>query len=205
MKINISYYNTLEKDYFDKFNKWKVEENILYSFSKKDLLELIEKTQDEYIKVKLPYSYNIARKQFKPWYEDINDFDKYFIERYEYYFNWWDELEKTNKFLERLKVFYISNYERLKKYKNFKKFDINTISIVEVLGKYMSIPNNLNRNCKCPLHKEKTWSFRIYKNTNSWFCFWCNEWGNIVNFVSKIENISNKEAYKKLATLYSNY
>jgi DNA primase len=67
---------------------------------------------------------------------------------------------------------------------------------------YMKVPYNINRNCRCPLHKEKSWSFRIYKNTNSFYCFWCHKWWNIINFISEIENISNNEAFKKIISMY---
>jgi DNA primase len=109
----------------------------------------------------------------------------------------------NKNFLEKLKKYYKEKYEITHSYKR-EKFDISTISICEVISWYISLPKSLKRNIRCPLHKDKTASFRIYSNTQSFYCFWCHKWGNIVNFVSEIENISPKEAFKKLAQIYSN-
>jgi hypothetical protein len=152
----------------------------------------------------MPYDHILMRKKFKEWYDNLNAIEKHFIDLMEYYFNWWKEFEETKVFLDRLKRFYKVNYEIQNKFKNFKSFDVKSVSIIEVLSNYMKIPNNLKINIRCPLHKEKSWSFRIYKNTNSFYCFWCHKWWWIVEFVSEIENITKKEAYKKLANLYSN-
>lgn len=51
---------------------------------------------------------------------------------------------------------------------------------------------------KCPFHKEKDSSFKVYPDGRGWFCFGCGEGGNATNFISRIEGISTKEAYKKL-------
>ena len=204
-EVECTSFNELEKKYFEKYNTWRIEEEFLYSLSKEDLKDLINSTNKSYLKNYMPYVFTLSRKSFKPWYDNLNRFDKYFIEQMEYYFNWWQELEKTKIFLDRLKRFYKINYEEENKFRNFKKFDVNSVPIIDVLSSYMKIPNNLTRNCPCPLHKEKTGSFRIYKNTQSYFCFGCKSWWWIVEFVSEIENITKKEAYKKLAKLYSNY
>jgi len=198
-------FNELEKQYYENHNTWKIEEEILYSFSKEDLKKLIENTKISYLKDFMPYEHILMRKKFKEWYEDLNGIEKYFIELMEYYFNWWQELEITKSFLDRLDRFNKLNYQEKNKFKNYKAFDVNSVSIIDVLSNYMKIPYNLKRNIKCPLHKEKSWSFKIYKNTNSFYCFGCKSWWWIVEFVSEIENITKKEAYKRLAELYSNY
>ncbi len=203
VRIEMSF-EELEKEYIEKINNWRIEEDILYSFSKEELNKLIEATYESYMKIKMPYEYILSRKKFRAGYEDLNQLSKYLIEQYSYYFNWGEEIELTHKFLERLRSFYKSNYEQSNR-KKYKKFDIHSVNIADVLGQYMKLPKNLNRNCPCPLHKEKTGSFRIYKNTNTFYCFWCHKWWNIVNFVSEIERISTKEAYIKLAKLFSNY
>jgi hypothetical protein len=164
---------------------------------------LINDTNNNYMKNKIPYSYNLSKKLFKTWNESLNELEKYFIEQIEYYFNWWEELQKTSDFINKLKRFYKLNYE-INNNKAFKNFDVNSVSILDVISMYIKIPNNLNRNIVCPLHKEKTWSFKIYTNTNSYYCFGCKSWWNAVNFVSEIENIKPIEAYIKLANLYSN-
>jgi len=203
VRIELSF-EELEKEYIEKINTWRIEEDILYSFSKQELNKLIEDTYESYMKIKMPYDYILSRKKFRAGYDELNQLSKYLIEQYSYHFNWGEEIELTHKFLKRLRNFYKSNYEQSNT-KNYKKFDIQSVNIIDVLGQYMKLPKNLNRNGPCPLHKEKTGSFRIYKNTNTFYCFWCHKWGNIVNFVSEIEGITTKEAYIKLAQLFSNY
>jgi len=191
----------VERKYFDSLNYWKLEEDILYSFSKKDLKAFIDTTKEHYFERKISYTYFLANIESRSWYKQLSEFDKYYIEKYEYIFNWWEELNKTQLFISRLETFYKLNYVKAK-HNNFKRIDINWISIKEVLWMYMKLPNNLRRNIKCPLHNEKTGSFRIYENSNSWYCYWCNKWWNVVTFISEIEKVSSKEAFKKLCNLY---
>jgi len=198
-------FNELERKYFEKHNTWKIEEELLYSFSKEELKKFIDETEKIYYKDFMIYQHILMRKKFRAWYEKLSKIEIFFIEKMEYYFNWWQEFEMTKNFIDKLKRFYKLNYEEKNKFQRYKPFNINSISIIEVLSNYIKIPNNLNRNIKCPLHKEKSWSFRIYKNTNTFYCFWCHKWWWAVEFVSEIEKISKKEAYKKLAKLYSNY
>jgi DNA primase len=87
--------------------------------------------------------------------------------------------------------------------KEFKKININDIPIIQVIWKYIKLPANLYRNIKCPLHNEKTWSFKIYKDTNSFYCFGCWKGWNAINFISEIENIDTKEAYKRFIDLFN--
>lgn len=51
----------------------------------------------------------------------------------------------------------------------------------------------------CPFHKEKTPSFFIYVNQNSFHCYGCQAHGDVITFKMKIDNISFKEAVKELA------
>jgi len=53
----------------------------------------------------------------------------------------------------------------------------------------------------CPFHAEKTASFCVYPESNSFYCFGCCEGGDIISFVEKIENLNYLESLKKLADL----
>ena len=46
----------------------------------------------------------------------------------------------------------------------------------------------------CPFHKETHPSFHIYPETNSCWCFGCNQGGNTINLVRKLYGYSFKEA-----------
>ena len=48
--------------------------------------------------------------------------------------------------------------------------------------------------CCCPIHKEKTPSFKIYPETNSFHCFGCNAGGDIINLAELILNCNPLEA-----------
>lgn len=50
----------------------------------------------------------------------------------------------------------------------------------------------------CPLHKEKTPSFTVYKKTNSWYCFGCGRGGSNIDFVMLRYNLSVADAIAKL-------
>lgn len=51
----------------------------------------------------------------------------------------------------------------------------------------------------CPFHSEKTPSFTVYQDTQSFYCFGCGSGGDVISFVMKIENLEYIEAVKLLA------
>lgn len=51
----------------------------------------------------------------------------------------------------------------------------------------------------CPFHNEKTPSFTVYPDTQSFYCFGCGAGGDAVTFVRKIENLDYLDALKMLA------
>ncbi len=50
----------------------------------------------------------------------------------------------------------------------------------------------------CPLHEEKTPSFVIYEDTNTYHCFGCGAHGDSINFIEKTKELSFTEAMKYL-------
>ena len=53
--------------------------------------------------------------------------------------------------------------------------------------------------CCCPLHNEKTPSFKIDPSTQLWHCFGCGEGGDVFSFIMKTEDLSFPEAVRRLA------
>ena len=51
----------------------------------------------------------------------------------------------------------------------------------------------------CPFHSEKTPSFVVYPETQSFYCFGCGAGGDVITFVRKINNLDYVEAVKMLA------
>lgn len=53
--------------------------------------------------------------------------------------------------------------------------------------------------CCCPLHNEKTPSFKIDAGLQLWHCFGCGEGGDVFAFIMKTEDLSFPEAVRRLA------
>lgn len=51
----------------------------------------------------------------------------------------------------------------------------------------------------CPFHSEKTPSFHVYPDTQSFYCFGCGAGGDVITFIKKINNVDYVEAVKILA------
>lgn len=77
----------------------------------------------------------------------------------------------------------------------------NKLDIVQVIGSYIEVkPAGRNFKARCPFHGEKTPSFMIAPDRQTWHCFGsCNEGGDVFSFVMKYENIEFYEALKLLA------
>lgn len=56
-----------------------------------------------------------------------------------------------------------------------------------------------NYKCLCPFHSEKSPSCTVYTQTQSFYCFGCGAGGDVITFVSRIENIEPYEAIRLLA------
>lgn len=51
----------------------------------------------------------------------------------------------------------------------------------------------------CPFHEDSKPSLHIYQKTNSWYCFGCQQGGNVVKFISLKEKKPYKEILKELS------
>jgi len=179
-------------------------EQILESFSKKDLKQFISDTKGSLTFLKKYYERDLFRVKKKIW--QLEELSEYFVNQMFYTFEGWYELDESEKFLNILEFYYRRNHKKysptaLWKYKKF--IDVNDIPIDQVIGKYMRFKRGLHMNQLCPIHREKTPSMRIYKNSNSYFCYWCHSGGNAINFIADIENTSTKEAWKKFQDYFN--
>ena len=78
------------------------------------------------------------------------------------------------------------------------------ISIVDVASLYVSLkPAGKNFKALCPFHTEKTPSFFVMPDKNSFSCFGCNRFGDIFTMVQEMENISFVEAMHFLAEKFN--
>lgn len=76
----------------------------------------------------------------------------------------------------------------------------NSNDIVDVISQYVILKRS-GRNFfgLCPFHKEKSPSFSVSPDKQIFHCFGCGAGGNVIHFVSKIENADFKEAISILA------
>ena len=75
------------------------------------------------------------------------------------------------------------------------KTDIN-----DIISSYVSLKRRGNTSVGlCPFHNEKTPSFTVYEDTQSFYCFGCGAGGDAIGFIKRIENLDYIDAVKALA------
>ena len=74
------------------------------------------------------------------------------------------------------------------------------VDIIELVGGYVQLKRKGRLYAGlCPFHSEKSPSFYIYPETQSFYCFGCGVGGDAIVFAKKINNIDYTEAVKLLA------
>lgn len=77
---------------------------------------------------------------------------------------------------------------------------LSTVDIVSVINDYVPLARRgANYLGLCPFHKEKTPSFTVSPDKQIYKCFGCGEGGNVISFISKLENLDFKETLEALA------
>ena len=76
----------------------------------------------------------------------------------------------------------------------------NKNDIVDVISQYVVLKRS-GRNFfgLCPFHKEKSPSFSVSPDKQIFHCFGCGVGGNVIHFLSKIENLNFRETIEMLA------
>ena len=74
------------------------------------------------------------------------------------------------------------------------------LTVAEVVGRRVTLAKS-GRYLKglCPFHSEKTPSFFVFPDTNTFKCFGCGEGGDVFTFVMKTESLEFREALHQLA------
>lgn len=74
------------------------------------------------------------------------------------------------------------------------------LNIVDLLGTYIKLEKaGKNMKARCPFHNEKTPSFFVSPERDSYYCFGCNKKGDIFTFVQEFEGVDFFGALKMLA------
>ena len=74
------------------------------------------------------------------------------------------------------------------------------LDIVDFISEYVPLKRaGINYKACCPFHQEKTPSFMVNRERQSWHCFGCNKGGDIFTFLQEIEGMEFVEALKFLA------
>jgi len=77
------------------------------------------------------------------------------------------------------------------------------VSILEVVGEYTTLKKaGLYWKSRCPFHHEKTASFTVSPHKEIFYCFGCHASGDIISFITKVEQCSPLDAVKYLAQHY---
>lgn len=72
--------------------------------------------------------------------------------------------------------------------------------IVDVVQSYVQLRHRGRTHTGlCPFHNEKTPSFVVYPENQSFYCFGCGAGGDVITFIKKINNVDYVEAVKTLA------
>ncbi|MFC6156088.1 DNA primase [Kribbella jiaozuonensis] len=74
--------------------------------------------------------------------------------------------------------------------------------IDDVVGSYVTLKNAGGGNLKglCPFHDEKSPSFNVTPSRGFFYCFGCQEGGDVIDFIQKIDQITFSEAVETLAS-----
>ena len=76
------------------------------------------------------------------------------------------------------------------------------VSMPEMMGQYGF---ELDRSgfCKCPLHSEKSGSFKAYPGSHGFYCFGCGAHGSVIDFVMQYFGLTFQDAISKINSDFS--
>ena len=74
------------------------------------------------------------------------------------------------------------------------------VDIVDLIGRHLTLKKSgRNHVGLCPFHSEKTPSFNVNSDRQSYYCFGCHEGGSAFTFLMHVENLTFPEAVRTLA------
>lgn len=189
MQNEIEFYNDLQKEYKPKTNSF-FQQEILKNMTDSEIAEIIVDKNRELkeLKEELKLEIRLYRWESRELLILLSKDREEEIEKIIKYLNFQLKLRDPLSTTESISI------EELK-----SKIDI--ISLIELLT-WTQI-NYTRRLIKCPLkwHDDSTASFKIYENTDSFYCPGCRRGGDHINFIEHYYWIDRKEAIKKFKLL----
>ena len=86
---------------------------------------------------------------------------------------------------------------------NLFSFIKERISILDVINEYVTLKKTGGyHKGTCPFHHEKTASFTVSPDKQIFYCFGCHLSGDVISFIARIENCSQKDAAQLLVEKY---
>ena len=74
------------------------------------------------------------------------------------------------------------------------------LDVVTIIDGYLKLdPAGRNFKARCPFHEEKTPSFFVFPERQTWKCFGCGAGGDLLSFVMKKEGLDFSQSLKMLA------
>jgi len=187
---------------FDLEEQWQ---NSLPRFSDRELLEIFPEVKQiipekikEWGQKRDEYSNTIKKKLTLIKYKITNEFSQWFWREW-VKVNEGQELFRVDQHIARLKRLFLVAEGRVPKGRLTEEQIQQALAVpIESL-----INQPLRKSGKalvglCPFHQEKTPSFFIYPESNSFYCYGCNQGGNVINFVRLLYSYSFKEAVQYL-------
>jgi hypothetical protein len=203
MKIDMKQQFPEDDNYY--FNQEKELRGSLPKFKDKELLEIFQGAK-EIIPIKIKeYKSAIREKES----EIQSELRKIYLLKTDSFSEWFGE-EMIRQFMMPDLVAMERNFFRLKRleyllnpkremdswYKLEEKIEIARRYPIEELARSKLDLRKAGRNSVslCPLHNEKTPSFYLYPETNRFFCFGCQEKGDVINLAIALYGLDFKEA-----------
>ncbi len=191
---------TTDDNYLYKLEReWRASQK---RYSEKDLLEIFPEAKEivpnkiEEFEAKKEYLLEIIREKLRIIkYAELDDFSRFFWREYVKIFDGKnllvikENIARLSRMISDKKVTGIISENNIE---SALQFPIEKL-INQPLKKY---GNKLKGSC--PLHNEKTPSFYVYPESNSFYCFGCKQGGNNINLIRLLYNYSFKEAVKHI-------
>ena len=101
-----------------------------------------------------------------------------------------------NHLIDRVETIYdLRKEERQKQYRNSLTNEIARAKAVPIT-RFVKVGRN--RMARCPLHEDRTPSFRVSADATLFYCFGCHAKGDVISFIRKRDGLSFKEAVEYL-------